>query len=134
MPLVGNLFLYYKYNKTMEKNMFESQRYYKIENNNITHFTLEEEVSFVYSKIQDKDMGDLYLYYYKQYIQPNAKIWCVPDGLIEFNNWYEETYDDYETEALVKIVHGILSKTAGDISYKRAQEKLKVIQANKDFE
>ena len=33
IPLVGNLFLYYKYNKTtMEKNMFVSQRYNKIEN------------------------------------------------------------------------------------------------------
>lgn len=34
IPLVGNLFLYYKYNKTtMEKNMFDSERYYKLENN-----------------------------------------------------------------------------------------------------
>lgn len=40
--------------------MFESQRYYKIENDKIISLTLKEEVAFVSSKIQDKDLRDLY--------------------------------------------------------------------------
>lgn len=121
----------------MEKNMFESQKYYKLENNNITHLTLEEEVAFVSSKIKDKDLRDLYLYYYNKYIQPNACIWRYPDGQIEFNVWYEESYDDYETEALVKIVSGILPKKPGaidDITLKNIQVKLRELKANEDFE
>lgn len=117
--------------------MFKSQRYYKIENNNITQLTLEEEVAFVSSKIQDKDLRDLYLYYYNKYIQPKACIWSYPDGLIEFNEWYEEIYDDYETEALVKIVYGILPKNPSaidDITFKNIQVKLRELKANKDFE
>lgn len=117
--------------------MFESQRYYKLENNNITLLTLEEEVAFVSSKIQDKDLRNLYLYYYNQYIQPNACIWRYPDGLIEFNVWYEESYDDYETEALVKIVSGILPKSPcaiDEITFKNIQVKLRELKANKDFE
>jgi len=116
--------------------MFDSQRYYKIENNNTTRLTLEEEVVLVSSKIQDKDLRALYLYYYNQYIQPNAPIWSYPDGSAEFNVWYEEYYDDYETEALVKIVSGILPKTAGaidTITYKNIQVKLRELKANKDF-
>ena len=117
--------------------MFVTQRYNKIENNNITHLTLEEEVAFVSSKIQDKDLRELYLYYYNQYIQPKACIWRYPDGQIEFNVWYEETYDDYETDALVKIVSSILPKKPGaidDITFKNIQVKLKELKANKDFE
>ena len=117
-----------------------SQRYYKPEINNnttrFTHLTLEEEVVLVSSKIQDKDLRELYLYYYNQYIQPNAPIWSYPEGYAEFNEWYEEYYDDYETEALVKIVSDILLKTAGDIdtiTYKNIQVKLRELKANKDF-
>lgn len=116
--------------------MFYSERYYKIENDNITHLTLEEEVSFVSSKIKDKDLRELYLYYYNQYIKPEACIWRYPDGLIDFNAWYEETYDDYETEALVKIVSGILPKKPGaidEITLKNIQVKLRELKANKDF-
>ena len=117
--------------------MFESQIYYKLENNNITHLTLEEEVAFVSSKIQDKDFRELYLYYYNQYIKPKACIWRYPDGLIEFNEWYEETYDDYETEALSKVVHSILPKKPGaidEITLKNIQVKLRELKANKDFD
>ena len=113
-----------------------SHKYYKIENNNTTRLKLEEEVALVSSKIQDKDLRALYLYYYNQYIQPNAPIWSYPDGCTEFNTWYEEFYDDYETEALVNIVSDILTKTAGaidTITYKRIQAKLKELNANKDF-
>lgn len=110
-----------------------SYKYYKVEDNQIVCCTLKDEVSFVSSQIQDPDLRALYLYYYNAYIQPNAPIWSFPEGAAEFNDWYEEFYDDYETEALVKVVYGILSKTAGDISYKKAQAELKVIQANQDF-
>ena len=117
--------------------MFESQKYYKLENGNITHLTLEEEVNFVSSQIKDKDLRELYLYYYNKYIQPNAPVWRYPDGLIEFNVWYEESYDDYETEALAKVVHSILPKKVGaidDITFKNIQVKLKELKANKDFD
>lgn len=121
----------------MEKNMFDSERYYKIENDKIISLTLEEEVEFVSSKIQDKDLRDLYLYYYNKYTAPDAQICVYPDGFVEFNAWYEGYYDDYETEALVKIVSGILPKKPGaidDITFKNIQVKLKELKANKDFE
>lgn len=113
--------------------MNNSYKFYKVENNQIVCCTLKEEVAFVASQIKDNDLRDLYLYYYNQYIKPNAPIWVFPDGAIEFNDWYEDFYDDYETDALVKVVNDILSKTAGDISYKKAQVELKKIQANQDF-
>lgn len=138
IPIVGNLFLYYKYNKTtMEKNMFDSERYYKIENDKIIGLTLEEEVAFVSSQIKDKDLRDLYLYYYNRYTAPDAQIFVYPDGFVEFNAWYEGFYDDYETEALVKIVSGILPKKPGaidDITFKNIQVKLRELKSNKDFE
>ena len=120
----------------MEKNMFNSRKYYKIENNKIISLTLEEEVEFVSSKIKDKDLRDLYLYYYNKYTAPDAPIWNYPDGEIEFNQWYEGYYDDYETEALAKIVHSILPKKIGaidDITFKNIQVKLRELKANKDF-
>ena len=90
--------------------MFDSERYYKIENDKIISLTLEEEVSYVSSKIKDKDLRTLYLYYYNKYTAPDAQIFVYPDGFVEFNQWYEEYYDDYETEALAKVVHSILPK------------------------
>lgn len=133
-------FLYYKYkNKNKwRKNMYDSERFYKIENDKIISLTLEEEVEFVSSQIQDKDLRDLYLYYYNKYTAPNAEICVYPDGFVEFNQWYEGYYDDYETEALSKIVHSILPKkypgAIDDITFKNIQVKLKELKANKDFE
>ena len=121
----------------MEKNMFDSERYYKIENDKIISLTLEEEVAFVSSKIKDKDLRDLYLYYYNKYTAPDAQIWVYPDGFVEFNQWYEEYYDDYETEALSKVVHSILPKkypgAIDDITFKNIKVKLRELKANKDF-
>ena len=120
----------------MEKNMFDSERYYKIENDKIISLTLEEEVSYVSSKIKDKDLRDLYLYYYNKYTALDAPICAYPDGFVEFNAWYEGFYDDYETEALSKIVHSILPKNQGaidEITFKKIQVKLRELKANKDF-
>ena len=116
--------------------MFDSEKYYKIENDKIIRLTLEEEVSYVSSKIKDKDLRALYLYYYNKYTEPNAQIWVYPEGFVEFNAWYEGFYDDYETEALSKIVHSILPKKPGaidEITFKKIQVKLRELKANKDF-
>ena len=116
--------------------MFNSKRYYKIENDKIISLTLEEEVDYVSSKIKDKDLRDLYLYYYNKYTAPDAQIWVYPDGFVEFNQWYEEYYDDYETEALSKIVHSILPKKPGaidEITFKNIQVKLRELKAKEDF-
>lgn len=65
-------------------------------------FTNEEIYNYISPRIKDKDLKELYDYYWKKYNEPKAPIYDA-DGRIEFDRWPWGYYDDYETEALEKV-------------------------------
>ena len=65
-------------------------------------FSNEEIYNYISPRIKDKDLKELYDYYWKKYNEPQAPVWSV-DGEVKFESWPWEIYDDYETEALEKV-------------------------------